>query len=413
MPNPWEKYQTSSASPWSKYKNPSATQSDVTTTQLFNKPQEVPRTITGDIANLAARFAPYASPQTMGYIPPTKFAEDANVVLRGGLPLMASPLPPLLRIPATGALSGTATLVGNALTNFAQNKSVPLSKQFAEAGKDAITAMGLQAGGEAIGLAGQKIGSRLYGSALKPSTTLSPAERNAIIKTGMKGGYAVSQGGYGNLQSQIKDVNNLIDDNVVNAARQGKSVNTNVVAGKLDDVKKYFGDFAFPKQYTDKIDALKKEFLEQHGATIPVDKAQDIKKRTYQILKNAYGELGSASVESSKAIARGLKEELVNQIPVLKNLNATDSDLLRFEEELARAVGRAGNYNIMKLGTSAGSALGYAVSGSPVGGKFGAVLTHLIDNPNIKSRLALLLNKAQAVPKTIVPVVNATTELTK
>jgi hypothetical protein len=405
MPKPWEKYK-GGVKPWEKYQ----TSSDATATQTFNPVPEQP---IEDIKPSLGRLMNFQNPYAMAMTNPQQIASDANLVLRTGLPLLASPLPPILRAPLTGALSGTASLVGNALMNVANKKNVPLGEQFQEAGKDALIGMGLQGAAEGASALAPKLAKGLYGSALKPSTTLSPAERSAVINTGLnKTKLAVSGGGYDKLQKNITDINDLISNQVMKAAVKGKTINTESVANRLDDVRKYFEDFAFPKQYMEKIDVLKNEFLEQHGKVIPVNKAQDIKKRTYQILKNAYGELGSASVESSKAIARGLKEELVN-LPVLKNLNATDSELLRFEEELSRAVGRSGNYNLMKLGTSAGGALGYAVSGTPVGGKFGAVLTHLIDNPNIKSRLALLINKAQGLSKITVPIVNATEELVK
>jgi hypothetical protein len=49
---------------------------------------------------------------------------------------------------------------------------------------------------------------------------------------------------------------------------------------------------------------------------IPVQLAQELKKGTYRAIGGkAYGEIGSASVEAQKALARGLREEVAKAVP--------------------------------------------------------------------------------------------------
>lgn len=61
---------------------------------------------------------------------------------------------------------------------------------------------------------------------------------------------------------------------------------------------------------------------------LPVEIAQKLKQGTYRVLKGKYGEVGSASTEAQKALARGLKEGISEAVPAVAPLNARESALL-------------------------------------------------------------------------------------
>jgi hypothetical protein len=125
--------------------------------------------------------------------------------------------------------------------------------------------------------------------------------------------------------------------------------------------------------------------------------AQDMKQGTYQVLKVKYGEQGSASTEAQKALARGLKEEIANQFPEIGTLNASESRLLDLQPVLERAVNRISNHQLIGIGTPVAGAAADAVAGPGVG-RVAMVLKAVLDNPNVKSRLAISLSKGAKIP---------------
>jgi hypothetical protein len=102
------------------------------------------------------------------------------------------------------------------------------------------------------------------------------------------------------------------------------------------------------------------------------------------------------AIEADKAMARGIKEELVSQYPELATLNAKDSALINLDEGLERAVNRIRNYDIIKLGDTVIGAGGLA-SGGPVGALSAGLLKHVLEAPTMKARLAFTLNKAKRI----------------
>ena len=72
------------------------------------------------------------------------------------------------------------------------------------------------------------------------------------------------------------------------------------------------------------IDALRRE-----GSGIPVQLAQELKQGTYRALGNkSYGEIGAASTEAQKALARGLREQIAENVPSVVAPLRRESDLM-------------------------------------------------------------------------------------
>jgi hypothetical protein len=223
--------------------------------------------------------------------------------------------------------------------------------------------------------------TRLYETSLKPSTTFSDAERAAQVQTGLKEGIHISQAGLEHTQNTIDSINGEISKMIKTAADNGSTVSTHEVATRLNDVRDFFKQTATPQTYLDQLDSLEKEFLSSHGSTLPIDVAQKIKQNTYTLLRKSYGEMKTASVEGQKAIARGLKEEIVKQYPQVGELNAKDTALINLEDSLSKAVARSGNRQLFGIKELA----------SLVNPKFLASI--VLDNPEVKSTIAILLKK--------------------
>lgn len=234
---------------------------------------------------------------------------------------------------------------------------------------------------------------RMYQSALKPSTTLTPAERSGIIQTGLDKEIPVSEAGAEKLSALLQDLQ------AKTAATIAKNPNAPIdkfaVASRLNATAQRAANQVTPTADLNAIAKTGNEFLKTQPNTITADQAQALKQGTYQSLGNkAYGELKGATIEAQKSLARGLKEELQNIFPELKDLNAKQSELFDLQPQLERAIGRIDNHQLIGLGTPMATTAGAAMANSAKAGLAAGILKTVLDNPMLKSRLAIALNAA-------------------
>jgi hypothetical protein len=240
----------------------------------------------------------------------------------------------------------------------------------------------------------------LYQSALKPSTTLPLSKKAAIVDTGLQNEVPVTAGGARKLQLLINDLSDKVKATI--DADPMRPINKYAVASRLADTAQKFQTQVTPEADLAAVSDTGNEFLRNQPAQIPAAQAQAMKSGTYQQLGNkAYGELKSASIESQKALARGLKEEIAKQFPELSDLNAKEGSLLDLQPVLEKAVQRIGNHQLMGIGTPLVGTAAKAVTGSSGEGAASAVIKFVLDNPSVKSRLAIQLSKASRGTLTI------------
>ena len=234
---------------------------------------------------------------------------------------------------------------------------------------------------------------RIYQSALKPSTTIAPGKVRGMVQTGLQEGIPVSAGGVDKLSGLIDDVNTNIAQTI--GSGSGKTVNPFAVASRLSNTAQRFQTQVNPEADLNAISDAGNEFLRNNPDPIPAEDAQAMKTGTYQQLRGkAYGELKSSAIESQKALARGIKEELNSQFPELSNLNAQDSSLLNLQSALERAVQRQGNHQLIGISTPIAGIAGRALTGSAKLGAVAAAVKAIVDMPAVKSSLAIALNRA-------------------
>lgn len=238
-----------------------------------------------------------------------------------------------------------------------------------------------------------KSATRLYQSALKPSTKLDDAQRASMIATALEDGIPVTKAGLEKTQGVIDEVNNSIASLIQDAADNGAEVSTAAVRNRLDDVFEFVSQTVNPDDHIAELAKIERSFLSTYGDTIPIDVAQKVKQNTYTLLRKAYGEMKSSSVEAQKALARGLKEEIVKQYPEIASLNSKDSALINLEGSLERAVGRIDNQQLIGIGTPIAGGAAKAVTGSNKLGAIAAILKSVFDNPEVKSKLAIALSR--------------------
>ena len=271
-----------------------------------------------------------------------------------------------------------------------------------------------------------------YESALKPSPSMSSADRSAVVQTGLQNAIPVTKAGVAKIGDLIDTLNQSIKDTI--AADPNRPIDPNAVATRADQARARFATQVNAQPDLNAIEASRQQFLAEQGAkpgvpaTPPqptgildaqgkpimnagtpaqpptpappmnaVD-AQAMKQGTYRVLAGKYGEQGSASVEAQKALARGLKEEIANQFPEINNLNAAESRLLDLQPVLERAVNRISNHQAIGIGTPIAGVAAKAVTGSNTIGTVAMMLKGVVDNPTVKSHLAIQISKANNIP---------------
>lgn len=245
-----------------------------------------------------------------------------------------------------------------------------------------------------------------YQSALKPSTTLSDAERAAVTNTGLQEGIPVSKEGLTKLNEAIGKVNDAIKAEIQN--NPSAPINPAQAVKNLAATRAKFANQVNPNADVAAINSAGNEFLDQFrsqpgGAVrnMTAEEAQSMKQGTYRVLgEKAYGEMGSATVEAQKALARGLKEEIAKQFPEISQLNARDSKLLDLQPVLERAVAREANHQLIGIGTPIATGAAKAVTGSSSVAAVAGLLKAVLDRPTVKSQLAIALTR-KGVPLSV------------
>ena len=249
----------------------------------------------------------------------------------------------------------------------------------------------------------EKFAESQYQSALKPTQAVLDKFPD-VVKTGLREGIPVSGDGLDIVRDIMDDIDNQITDVIARGAGAGKGVDVTAVAEHLDRTRKFFENVPGSEGYLNRISKLEKELVGKadykKGYTIPVDKAQEMKRATQQLLKKSYGKLSSANTEAAKDIARGLREEIAKVVPEVAKLNLRQVELIGLERALERFVGRYGNRNLIGLGTEV-VGTGGAVVGGLKGGFIAGLVKAAIENPQIKSYVARLVYRvSRRVPTT-------------
>lgn len=230
-----------------------------------------------------------------------------------------------------------------------------------------------------------KAAPALYESSIKIPPSVDTAIRDRVVQTGLNEGIPVSKGGLvknrGNIDILNREIANVIDE----GTKAGDVVSTADVVSRIDNLKDFYKDYPRARKYLNEIDEIKAEIIDSNPDTLTLAQAQRMKQKIYQIQRKHYGEMKGVDIEADKAMARGLKEEIVELRPELKKLNAKDSAMIELDDFLSRAVNRIGNYETIRIAD-----VGMSVAG---GAKIG-LINHYLNNPWFKSKLAIILNKS-------------------
>ena len=419
MPKPWEKYQ--SDGPWSKYQQPAAPESD----DGFSVGEMV-----SNIPGSAKKMA------TDAYHAVTHPAETMDAIRRLGHGAAQKLVEILPELPADTSMMDPSLIqaletdhtavaeafgealyerygsVDNALNTLEQD---PVGVLVDVAG--VVTPL-TPKGGAALNpinltknLAAQTVASatpkslpaRIYESVAKFGTTLSPDQRQAMIRTALKYEIAPTNKGVAALEKIIDSFDAQIDS-LIEQASKGKTVPRGEVYRYLKDLKKDRGGFQFDAPGDlQVIDDILMEFEEYARSNLPgqvnAAELQRFKRGVYKRINfDAKHSKGTpAGEELRKTVARGAKDTLEELAPEVGDVNRQMGDALELQPHLQRSAGRIENRNRWNLGqplsVTSGSVVGDALGAPGVGAALGTAVAALSD-PKIRTTVALQLDKA-------------------
>jgi hypothetical protein len=299
----------------------------------------------------------------------------------------------------TGGASGAAKLAS--LSKLGA-KAAPALEKVAKVGT-AIDPLNLAANTAGYGITKAlptTIAPKLYESAAKFSTTLSPAERASITETALKNQIPLSYEGLGMVQSKLTDLGDKMDNLIINATDQNIKIPASKVLTSLKDVKKQSGGFKIEAaQDIKEINNIEKQFkdyLKKNKITsVTPQQLQEFKTDAYQRIDFGRSpEKPSIPKEQSyKAMAGSARQSLEDLMPELKAINAQYGSLKELQPNLQRSVNRIENRDLMGLGATAKTGAGGALGGIP--GALVGFGQSLLDSPKIKGEAALKLYKKQ------------------
>lgn len=367
---------------------------------------------------------PDGGPQQLGYTAEGigEYAAPGGLVEKGTAAIASKAATKLAPKAASAATAlGRAILEATSAGTVAGVQSGGDPNAIKTAAATAGLTSGVMSGIKAALPSGEKVAKRLYQSALKPAPSMEQAEREAILKTGLREGIILDPNVVDNVQGRIEALNKQIGDEIATRSQNGAVVDPTAVAKYTDRSKNTFTSQATPEADLAAVQSAKNEFLRTNSKAAPYTKirpgtaeaegtfvpegegvnqvpqdipladAQRMKQGTYRKLRDSYGEQSTATRETLKDIARGLKDKIVEAFPEISGLNAREGSLLGLEASLQRFVGREGNKQLIGLGTPM-TATALHAAGSPV--VIPTMLKAWLESPEAKSKLAIALYKA-------------------
>jgi hypothetical protein len=355
-------------------------------------------------------------------------------------------IPEVLAAAAGGGAGSLVEQAGRAITGIRPPAS--LNDAGNTAAKDALAQGATELGGKAIGsILANTVGKylnaeRLYQSALKPSGANQDVAARTV-KAGIDNGIVLNDGAPAVVEGKINDLNQKIKNVIAQTPTDIPPAQyvANIQA-KFDALRNQWGRAGTNgADYMKQIDDGEKSFLLREGNPQPTvingnvvqpkdmdlatlrqnvqpissDSAQTVKQSTYRDIRARNANAWNPGVnpglqnEMDQEIGRAMKEELENVYPGISLLNRNEGALIQLDRAVDLFVKRNANkqinpYFIWPMAAGAAGITGVA-SGSAEAGVGAGVLAvaghitrQMLEDPAVKSQLAIVLKKAAAMP---------------
>ena len=175
---------------------------------------------------------------------------------------------------------------------------------------------------------------KLMQNSVKPSSTLPPKKVNEALGTMLSEGIYPTQSG----MQKASAIAGKLDDQV-DAALAGSNANVGVAAigsrlrEPFEQAKTQVNPAADMAAVRKAWDDFVNSPLIKGKTEIPAQLAHEIKKGTYaSIAKKSFNEVGTASTEAQKALARGAREEVAKAVPEVVDPLARQAAMMNVKE---------------------------------------------------------------------------------
>jgi hypothetical protein len=244
-------------------------------------------------------------------------------------------------------VGGSAGEAARQLINRARGTATPTTAGAAatDIGTQGAIQGAAEATGVAVGAGMKAAGPYLMQKALKPTVTMLNEYKTTapkLVQTLLDEGVSVTQSGVMKLQKLLDATNAEIRSVVANATG---TIDKNTIAARALDTAQKVSRQVNPTKDLQAVGDTVEEFINHPVFTgrLTVPEAQAMKVGTYQQIGKKYGEVSSAAIETQKALARGLKEEIAAEVPGIAGLNTKDAELMAALDATGRRVALSGN----------------------------------------------------------------------
>lgn len=272
------------------------------------------------------------------------------------LPAAGGAIGGLVGGPAGAAVGGAAGELGRQAIEAYRGGDAPTTPLEAAAG--VAKQAGLQGVTELAGPAVQKglsgAAKYLMTKAVKPGLALQASYRTTapkIVQTLLDEGINVTAGGVEKLQSLLKATNDEIKALV--DASPAKIEKARVLDRLQEAGQDALKRSATPQGELAAIEKTGNQFIDHPlypgDLKLTPAQAQDMKQGIYERIGKSYGAMKPGKIAGQKALARGLKEEIADAVPAVKELNKRDASLMAAGEAVTSAVSKDANADPLGL----------------------------------------------------------------
>jgi len=244
----------------------------------------------------------------------------------------------------------------------------------------------------------RKIPEKLYQSAAKFGTTVTPADRAAMTKTALKNKIMPTVTGVQRARDIIDSYNVKIDQ-IIDASG-GAKIPRKAMYLNLKELRRELGgvnlDAPVALEKINKVVSKFEKYIKNKNKDyLTAREVQEFKKNIYKEVSYSKKKLkGSRATEKAKkAIARSAKEQLEKAYPELKGINKKEGEMIALMEAIEKSANRIDNRDIIGIGIPLKAMAGGTTGG--VGGALAGAGLGVIDTPTVKAKLAILLKGIQ------------------
>ena len=243
----------------------------------------------------------------------------------------------------------------------------------------------------------KEFASKLYQSGAKFSTTLTVKERSALTNTALENAITPTIKGVDKAREMINVLNNEITELIDFSAKSGAKIKISDFFKDFKELEKAAMLTSKPKQNVKLIQKIRKDFIEANMAIkkgfFTPQEAQKLKQNIYKSLDSYYSSVKDSPIaaKAQKLIAKNAKEALEVIVPEIKQLNATEGELLALRKAIERSSARIQNRDLLGIGVPIKGGLGAMVGDTT--GAVASLALGVLDTPAVKSRIAIAINK--------------------